>query len=302
MSNKWIDVASPQVPAATIAVDALRVRVQYVQQLLPLAAHEFKKDIEHVHQLRVACRRADATLKAFRPLLRKQGRCRSLQKWLRRIRRAAGPARDLDVLLMRLKGAQNDDSNRAHLIARLEQQRSAVQRRLVNVEAKAKSGKLERSLERCLVSFVEGKKTNANLTFGQFARASFKKAGRPIRRLAGTLDPTLEQLHRLRIASKRLRYSIEFFHSAFDSQLRTDLYPLVEKLQTRLGRINDHVTAQAFFRQLLLDMPMDSRAAYLARCIVEQQESAEQLREEFLDWWSPRRIASFESMLMTMSH
>jgi len=131
----------------------------------------------------------------------------------------------------------------------------------------------------------------------EFAQKALQKASRPVLRLASTQNPTLEQLHELRIAGKRLRYSIEIFHGAFPFGLRTELYPLVEKLQDRLGRMNDHATAQALFQGLLAGMPVDNRAAYLARCIVEQHEAAELLRDEFLDWWTAERVALLESHL-----
>ena len=44
-----------------------------------------------------------------------------------------------------------------------------------------------------------------------------------------------DQLHELRIAGKRLRYSIELFHSAFPAALREKAYPQVEQLQSGLG-------------------------------------------------------------------
>jgi len=141
------------------------------------------------------------------------------------------------------------------------------------------------------------KHKTSRVTSRKFAQKALQKASRPVFRLAGTPNPTLEQLHELRIAGKRLRYTLEIFHGAFPSGLRTELYPLVEKLQNRLGRMNDHATAQGLFQGLLVGMPVDSRAAYLARCIAEQHEAAELLREDFLDWWTAERVALLESHL-----
>src|SRR5205085_1605887 len=48
-------------------------------------------------------------------------------------------------------------------------------------------------------------------------------------------------LHQFRIRAKALRYAIEIVASAFEPELRTDLYPVVGQLQERLGRVQDHV-------------------------------------------------------------
>jgi len=292
MPPKWIEIASPEVPASEVALKAIRLRVRAVQEILPLAAHEHERDIEHIHQLRVACRRADATLKAFRPLL--GGKSASLQKWLRRMRRAAGPARDLDVLLARMKKNPDNDPSYAYLLARLSRHRSGAQKALLQVEEKSRSGKFDRSLDRCLTLL---KHKTSYPWLKNFAQKALQKTSRPMLRLTSTQNPTLEQLHELRIAGKRLRYSIEIFHGAFSPSLRTELYPLVEKLQNRLGRMNDHATAQALFQGLLVGMPVDNQAAYVARCIAEQHEAAELLRNEFLDWWTSERVAMIESHL-----
>jgi len=299
MPSKWIDIASPEVPAFEVAADAIRLRVRHVQKLLPLAAHEFQDDIEHIHRLRVACRRADATLKAFRPLL--EDKSDSLRKWLRRIRRAAGPARDLDVLLVRMQKFQNDDPNHAHLVDRLAKRRSESQQALLQVEAKSQSQQFDHRLKRCLKILNKSNRKNSSIPICKFAKKSLQKASRPVLRQTAIRQPSLEQLHELRIAGKRLRYSIEIFHAALNPIFRTELYPLIEKLQSRLGRLNDHATAQSLFQSLLAQMPADSRAAYLARCIVEQNEAAELLRDDFLQWWTAERIAALESHLATCS-
>ena len=59
-------------------------------------------DIEHVHRLRVSTRRAVAALKLYRDWL-PPAKFRWVKKRLKKIRRAAGDARDLDVLAERLQ-------------------------------------------------------------------------------------------------------------------------------------------------------------------------------------------------------
>ncbi len=295
MNSKWIEVPSPTVPAAEVAKRALALRLQGVEQTLPLAAHRADEDIEYVHQLRVRCRRAEAALRAFRPLM--GGKSKSLRRWLRRIRQAAGPARDADVLLERFRQEVPTDSNLEALIARLQLQREMAQEMLNAVEKKAHAGKWKKGVAECLGQFEKPDRPLRDISFAQFGQTALKSASRKVFQLAELHQPTTPQLHQLRIAGKRLRYSIELFHGVFPKELRNEVYPFVEKLQDRLGGLNDHATAQALFQSWLVDLPPGGQAAYLAQRISEEYECALQIREEFLHWWTPRRIAKLESRL-----
>ncbi len=301
MAGKWIDISSSRLPAIKVAEQVLVLRVQHVQKMLPLAAWKYAEDVEYVHQLRVACRRAGAALQAFRPLMKEKPT--SLRRWLRRIRQAAGSARDTDVLLERIQQESQAKPFSEYVVARLQQQRVDVQQHLVEVEKRAKRGKIERSLKQCLATLGKGSQKKQQ-TIGPFAKAALRKSCQSVLEQtalmapgAANTQPSLEQLHELRLAGKRLRYSIELFHNVFPPELRTEFYPLVEKLQSRLGKINDHATAQAMFQHWLVQMPVGGHAAELASCIVAEYESAERLRVEFLDWWTIDRIARFEVYL-----
>jgi len=299
MSNndrgKWIDVESTSTAAAEVARRALDVRVRYVLRMLPLATHEFRQDVEYVHQLRVGCRRAGAALQAFRPLM--LDKPKSLRRWLRRIRRAAGPARDADVLLARLEKEHDPSPEFDYVVTCLKRQRADAQQVLVEVEAKAQSGKFHHSLQRCCDSLREHDSKQESTTFGQYARAALRTASQELLELAGLNQPTVTQLHHLRIAGKRLRYSIELFHEAFPPSMRIEVYPQLEKLQDRLGQLNDHVTAQACFQTWLAHMPVDDQAATLARFVAKEHDAALRQRTEFLQWWAAPRVASFDSQL-----
>ena len=63
----------------------------------------------------------------------------------------------------------------------------------------------------------------------------------------------MRRLHAFRIEGKQLRYAMEIFAGAFPPAFRGELYPLVEQLQERLGKINDHATAWVLFVGWLTD-------------------------------------------------
>src|SRR4051812_10904613 len=94
--GKWIsDVTGAASPGAA-AARVLPVRLGVVRDSLPRALSPSAEDPEHVHQLRVAPRRAGAALDIFELCLPAKV-YKSAKKRIRRIRRAAGAARDWDV-------------------------------------------------------------------------------------------------------------------------------------------------------------------------------------------------------------
>jgi CHAD domain-containing protein len=300
MSGKWIEIPSANAPATEVARQTLAARMAKIDEMLPLAAHHFQEDVEHVHQLRTSCRRAAAAVDLFRPLM--SGKPKKLRKMLRRIRQAAGPARDTDVLLARFQERTPVDSNLDYVLARLHLQRENAQEALVRVAQRSQAGKLKKVLEGTLDSLGQGKGDAQQLSFLQFGRTALQAASQDVFRLTAVSQPTIAQLHQLRIAGKRLRYSIELFYGAFAAEMRSDVYPMVEKLQDRLGRLNDHATAQAMFQSWLADLPPGERAAYLARLIVAEYDAALEIRRGFLEWWTTQQVAALESRLSALLH
>ena len=98
--SKWVEVKSPQEPVADVAGRALRDRLQLVWRYLHRASQGASTDTENVHQLRVSTRRTVAAIEIFANLLPRR-RKHWMAKQVKRIRRAAGTARDLDVMLAR---------------------------------------------------------------------------------------------------------------------------------------------------------------------------------------------------------
>lgn len=261
-----------------------------METLLPLAAHHHRDDIEHVHQLRVSSRRSAAALRAFTPLMSKKPH--KLKDWLGRIRLAAGPARDIDVLMDRFAQESSPGAVTQYAAERLAQERNEAQRALVDVSKQAIKGKLDRIVE--LTLRLLSKKRDPR-TLGEFGTKAVRLAYTPFAQLMHAQESTIEELHELRIAGKRLRYSLEIFHGLFPTKLREEIYPLVEDLQGRLGEINDHATAQALFQSWIGVMPADELAAQVAQRVVKEREDSERMSRAFRRWWNPTRIAKVEA-------
>ena len=58
MGTKWAKTGAADKPVQEFARQVLTERMAIVESLLPLAAYHYHEDEEHVHQLRVGCRRA----------------------------------------------------------------------------------------------------------------------------------------------------------------------------------------------------------------------------------------------------
>src|SRR3954471_4319155 len=99
--DKWLDVNSHS-EVCSVARQALAMRLLRVAKNLRRAAKASAKQAEDIHRLRTWSRRAAAAVELLRPLLAgKQGKW--FDKKLRKIRRAAGEVRDLDVMCKQLE-------------------------------------------------------------------------------------------------------------------------------------------------------------------------------------------------------
>ncbi|MFO0849182.1 MAG: CHAD domain-containing protein [Gemmataceae bacterium] len=261
--GKWITGLGPGTPADAAARTVLAVRLPaVVPHLAPAAAGH--PDPEHVHQLRVAARRANAAVAVFRGLLPEKA-ARRAKKVLRSVRRAAGDARDWDVFLLALNAAKR--TARSHpgldyLAGYAAGRRAAAQADLAALpsERAAALGELVETLP----AQARPDPDHPGDTFGALAR---RVLGELFDDFTGRLavagsDPSA--LHQLRIAGKKLRYAMEVFSDCFHPAFRGELYPAVEDLQEALGRVQDgHVAAERLAAILarLPDLVPDRAAA-----------------------------------------
>jgi CHAD domain-containing protein len=287
--GKWFWVDPPSGAVGAAAEQILSIRMDDVCRFLPLAARHDADDVEYVHQLRVSCRRAAAALRAFEPIA---GRgARKLKPWLKRLRQAAGPARDADVYLARLRTELDPANDFAQQVVDVvAQSRAEAQAALVEIDAEASHGGLQRAVDRCLLRLRQARGKFAIQSFREFAENAVTSAVDDL----NVVEPTtasLAELHQLRIAAKRLRYSIEIFHSAAAPELRAELYPHVEEMQERLGAVNDRTSSQGRLQQWLGELPADGMAAFVAGLVVTEHSMAVSLQRDFLAWWTPERAA-----------
>jgi hypothetical protein len=298
LSKKWAVIDDKRVPAGTVANRTLRKRLEAVWRELPVAGSAAHRDRESVHRLRVATRRALAAIEAFRDLLPER-RAAWFAKRLRRIRRAAGEARDLDVLTDRLGSAAARATNapapapsgraRRRLVAMLSKQRDVSRQPIREQYERLVESDWPGRVERLLDDVPAGRRQP---TFGTYARQRFRPM---IKRFFAAADHKLrdaEEMHALRIEGKQLRYAMEIFAAVFPPQVRARCYEALEQLQNTLGEFTDHASAADRFRRWSREKAAASNREVIERLLKEEEARADQARKVFSRWWNPSRRRS----------
>src|SRR5262245_3086583 len=149
--GKWIAGLSSETPVSKAAREVLAVRLDAVNQTGGQAVEAFT-DPEAVHKLRVATRRARAALDMFAGALPRKALRRG-RKTLRKLRRAAGAVRNLDVLLAAIgelpaRGGPRDPSVTFFLTGYLVARQAAERRQLLRSLNRLLNGKALQRLNR----------------------------------------------------------------------------------------------------------------------------------------------------------
>jgi len=290
--GKWINDLSSSTPLEEAARRVLEVRLRVVHDHLPRVLTKADRDPEHVHQLRVATRRADAALRIFADCLPKRV-YQSARRRLRGLRRAAAAARDWDVFRLALmkRGSNPEKKERAgmdFLLGYAGGQRAAAQQ-ILQTSASEQLSDLNKFQTQLLDSIHHGEGDGTLLDLARPLLAGLH--GKLEQAVAGDLTD-YSQLHQVRIAGKRLRYAMEVFADCFPPSFREQLYPLVEEMQEILGRANDcHMagTRMAELRkQLKLVLPHDWPRFQPAveGLLRAYQRRLPRERRAFLGWWA----------------
>jgi len=251
------------------------------------------EDIEDVHQMRVATRR----MRSVFQLLGGYFKAKPVEQYqlrLRKVARALGKVRDLDVMIDNLTRFQEtlsseDQTALSKPIAILSDRRDSERKKLVSTLEK-------KSYQHFIVDFSRFVSTT-----GAGARALSKTAGAPtevrhilpvaiyehmasVRAYDRALkDADDETLHLLRIEFKRLRYLLSIFEEVL-GKAGKDFAEELKLMSDHLGNLQDAVVAQAQLRDLLPGLD-DSEKAVLELYIGTLASEHTNLRATFPDVW-----------------
>ena len=293
--SKWVAADSPDEPVQEVARHALEVRLDLVWRYLPKAAKGPKNDIENVHQLRVAIRRAMAALEIFADLLPSR-RKKWMQRRLKQVRKAAGDARDFDVLGQRLAKRLAGEASKSVelLLDEVQERRKAAQQPIEAAYAKLKRKDFPRREAR-LLKHVRLRTESDLAEQPSFAEAGVHALRQLVQDFFTAADGDLADplaLHAFRIQGKQLRYAMEIFAGAFAPSLRKKLYPQVERLQEKLGDINDHASARQHFGEWIGTTERPEVAEVLRRMGDEETTALGESTAKFFEWWTTKRSDS----------
>jgi inorganic triphosphatase YgiF len=218
------------------------------------------RDIEGVHQLRVAFRRLRSALKLFEDLLPPA----DVARWTAEIRwlvGCLGPARDLDVLvdelLAPLRGTRTDDPALGAFEAAAAAHRETLQAAVREGLGSERAGDLLLRLTLwvelrgwrqgvAIEALLAQRRPIAELAGAELDRSHHRviKRGRRFARL------DVAGRHRLRIALKKLRYGVEFFRSLYPKKDLKPYLAVVQQLQDELGHLNDVAVSDRLVREI----------------------------------------------------
>ena len=303
--GKWIEGTAPEQPLSDAARRALEIRLGMVAHYLSLAARRSDDEVEHVHQLRVATRRAAATLAIFRDTLPRR-RAIWLMKKLKHVRRAAGAARDDDVMAARLESWSNRHPAVAMVLEEVRRRRRAAQAPIRKIHRKLVDQRFSRRIKE-LVARVRWRSDSGENEpcFAGAARQQLRPLVADFFQASQGDFSDVEALHQFRIVGKRLRYAMEVFAAAFHPSFRKELYAEVEQLQMLLGDVNDHATALARLATWQAKTGPGELLIALNKLASAESTALRRSRQKFLAWWTDERSQrlreQFEAQL-TASH
>ncbi|WP_436493843.1 CHAD domain-containing protein [Actinokineospora sp. HUAS TT18] len=256
---------------------AAHVRARLDEQARVLLEHtegaRVGTDTEHVHQLRVAVRRARAALKADTGTIPDADALDAELKWLGG---SLGAVRDLDVQLEHLRGqAESFDENEKAAVERLlegliAERRAARRRMLASFRTKRYQSVLHDLASAALSTPLapEGEDEPEDVPLVDVIRKPHKKLMKDADNLGE--DPPDDDLHSLRVRGKRLRYAAEMAAGA--SKKMKALVKATKDFQDILGDHQDAVIAEETIRGLLADQT-DIDVVFVAGRLVEREHA-----------------------------
>ena len=283
--EKWVTADSGE-PATAVAVRAIDGRLAAVLGCLKLVRRS-PDEPRHVHQLRVWCRRADAALKLFAPLLPAR-RTRRLRSRLKRLRRAAGDVRDLDVLAPRVVALTG-----GALPKKYRKRRAAAMTKLLRHATRGDG----RRLKRRAVGLVARVKP-ATESFSDFARHQLQTIADAFFEAEPAGDAQAEDLHAFRIRGKAFRYGVELVAAVLPATAHTEAYPLLGSIQESLGTANDLATYREDLHRQAERATGPAAVSRLRRQLAAVDEELRAARRAFRQTWTPAARRTLKTQLV----
>ncbi|MCB9838675.1 MAG: CHAD domain-containing protein [Phycisphaeraceae bacterium] len=288
-SGRWIVELDPAMSAPEAARVILDRRFDTIDAALSRAIDKAGDEPDALRKLRVATRRGAEAISAMAPAIGAE-QANDARRTLRKIRRAAADTRACDLVMTALRrdGALTADKRERaaaeYMIEQARRRRREEFGRLLKSVTK-QPGKLRERRE-ALLGSITGHDGDDAISMAELASGVFSQHARALGDIAQ--QSTLDDPHRLRVALKKLKYTIELFaHGASEHDALLDSHRRLASIQDLLGEMNDNEEIAAWVARVACSAPASEAIADgLRRLIGALQQRAERQREAVRLWWS----------------
>lgn len=204
-----------------------------------------------LHAWRVNLRRVTATLNDLTAL--SDDDLRDVLAYLKSCREATGQSRDLDILAQETLPAFLDKENAQ--LPGVDAANKALSERQQETHKQAVIELKKHNLAASLQSWRHWVQTVEPPTDNQvrkLAAAAIQQRWNTLKKRAAKLDGGQKRLHRLRSATKKMRYSVELYQHAFPKQATSAWLRQLADLQGHLGLAHDRMTGRTLIRDFLV--------------------------------------------------
>ncbi|MCI4371465.1 MAG: CHAD domain-containing protein [Thermoplasmata archaeon] len=280
----------------TISQVVKKILRVHVRRMLASEKGVRRGDIENVHDMRVAVRRARTALRIFRGFLDPDD-FRPFVRELKTLGRVLGPVRDLDVWISNARGFKETLHARARLdldllVQEWQAKRKKLHERAVDHLESPRYGWFTRDFAAFLNDPLTGD-VPATTKKGKVRPIELRHLGPAIlyERLAAIRayedwldapDIPLSRYHRFRIEVKRLRYTLEFFTDVIGPEAE----PLIDSLkglQDHLGELREAWMTANVLEKILAPDGGKKKGTVRRPGVAAYHGSRERLREELLE-------------------
>jgi CHAD domain-containing protein len=219
----------------------------------------FFDDPKGVHDMRVASRRLRSLVRDFSPYFRRSRKLRQAKDDLKKMAEALGSVRDEDVAIIELErlSAESGPEVAEGIVQLMDERRLKRARARATLEGALTEQALDELRKVFNAALEQGlripRNANRRGERGEDKKTvegtSFRQAGRDVmlasllelEELSASLYSPLKTrpLHKMRLAAKRLRYSLELFAPCWSSEPLGAFAKEIAKLQTSLGELHD---------------------------------------------------------------
>jgi CHAD domain-containing protein len=244
-----------------------------------------------IHDLRVAVRRLSRGLRSLAQFFAGKA-CKRIRKELSELMDAAGAVRDNDIALELVRKAGIAEGSR--IVPALETRRREAEQDLRDRLQAWREKKVARhwreelgigeraakpAKQRTQAPWNQhlSAKANARRELPRMMRAYFAE----VRELRGRRH-SLAELHKVRLASKKIRYTLEMFRPYYAAAAFEERMEALKGVQNSLGEVNDSVAASALLAKLIPHSPQRRAARRFLN------ERAAKKAEEFRVHWTER--------------